>query len=509
MNIKALFVSAAATSLFFANFAEAATPVNFDNPLIEFVGAKQIRKNGDHLEILRFSDSILNQSQTKAFYNATKARTTSGAVIKFTTTSSNVKVLLADQPQTLRGIDIGIFQNGNYDTCVSWTSAPADYSFSIASKSPGKAVTYEISLPSWANPGFKGLVLDDGTVLAANPKIENQITYAAIGDSITHGTGQQSKSFLTYPWNLARANGWKLYNLGIGGSTTTPEMGNELNDIAADVVTILWGYNDAGNKQFTLEDFKTRYDKLIENVRKCRPDAKIFCITPTFTENIIREGKSLLDYRQAVTDIVAAKKSAGDNSIYLIKGDELTTKADLLDGVHLTPDGAKRFAEKLNEIIKPIVGAGGVKPPAPGANLLKNPEFEEYLVSWAGNGCILTNDVDNGESIALISGRTKLWNSLRQDVKDAMLASGQGEYSMSAWVKCANAMEKVKLQLVVSDDTGTRYLGIGTYVDQAWQEISCVKSITWNGTLKSAYFEIRTLETLQDYFVDSCELRLN
>ncbi|HBC89482.1 MAG TPA: hypothetical protein DCZ94_21300 [Lentisphaeria bacterium] len=506
---KALFVPGLFVAMLFTGSAQAATPVSFDNPLIEIIGAKQIKKNVDHLEILRFSDSILSQSQTKAYYNAVKARTTSCAIVKFTTKSPKVKVILVEKPETQRGIDIGVYQDGAYDTCFHFDKAPADFSITVSSKNPGKAVTYEIVLPSWANSGFKGLELDDSATLEANPKVENQITYASIGDSITHGTGQQSKSFLTYPWNLARANGWKLYNLGIGGSTTTPEMGNELNDINADVVTILWGYNDAGNKQFTLQDFKTRYDKLIDNIRKCRPEAKIFCITPIFTENIIREGKSLLDYRKAVTDIVAAKAAAGDKAIYVIKGEEITAKEDLVDGIHLNPDGAKRFAEKLNLQIKPIVGSGVVHPPVPGANLILNPGFEEDVSNWTGNGCAIAKeifDVHEGEAIAVVSDRTKLWNSLRQDVKESILMNGQGEYSMSAWVRCANGPEKLKIQLVVSDDAGTRYLGATSIADQTWKEFSCIRNLAWTGTLKSAYFEVRTLETLQDYFVDSCTL---
>jgi lysophospholipase L1-like esterase len=351
MTLATLAVSWLAAS------TRAAAAVRCDDARIEFLGVRQVVKRPDCVELLRFSDAILGQAQPKSFYSAVKARTTSGVVITFTTRSASVRVLLADLPETIRGIDVGVFQNGAFDACVSYATAPDEYAFAVASRTPGQPVTYELVLPSWANPGFRGLELDDGADLEANPEPASRIRYAAIGDSVTHGTGQRSKSFLTYPWHVARTNGWTLYNLGIGGSTTTPEIGTELADIHPDVVTILWGYNDCGNPVFTLQDFTTRYAALLGNIRAYCPRAEVFCITPTFTENVVRAGKSLDDYRAAIAELVAARSGAGDTRIHLLRGEAITAKEDLVDGVHLTPAGAKRFAEQLIPQLTPFVPA--------------------------------------------------------------------------------------------------------------------------------------------------------
>ena len=61
----------------------------------------------------------------------------------------------------------------------------------------------EVVLPSWHGIDFLGLELADGYTLEINENL-NRPVYVAIGDSISHGTGQGSVSYKTWPFLLAR-----------------------------------------------------------------------------------------------------------------------------------------------------------------------------------------------------------------------------------------------------------------------------------------------------------------
>src|SRR5690606_27446736 len=92
-----------------------------------------------------------------------------------------------------------------------------DISFTLENPTPGEASVFKIILPSWANPIFQGLELDDGASLLPLEDMERPV-YIALGDSITHGTGQGSASYDSYPYILSEKLDYSFYNLAIGGS---------------------------------------------------------------------------------------------------------------------------------------------------------------------------------------------------------------------------------------------------------------------------------------------------
>jgi len=229
----------------------------------------------------------------------------------------------------------------------------ADLSFAIAAPD-NRPATYEIALPSWASVGFLGLQLDAGARLLPNPARPRK-TYAAIGDSITHGTGQGSAAYKTYPFLAARAMNWELYNLAVGGSKTSPALGAMLARKRVDVVTILVGYND-WNTHADPATYAAAYAKLLDQLRRSQPTAALFCITPTLTKNTVSRTKQatpLEAFRTVVREAVRSRTAAGDRKIFLIEGTSLTDEADLRDTVHLN-EGARRVAASLASAIRKL-----------------------------------------------------------------------------------------------------------------------------------------------------------
>ena len=53
------------------------------------------------------------------------------------------------------------------------------------------------------------------------------------------------------------------------------------------------------------------------------------------------------DFRKVVRDVVGKRQNNGDNNIFLVKGEEITTAANLKDKVHFSVKGAELFADTL------------------------------------------------------------------------------------------------------------------------------------------------------------------
>lgn len=179
--------------------------------------------------------------------------------------------------------------------------------------------------------------------------------YVAIGDSITHGTGQvQHGSQISYPYIIAENHGWNLYNLAVGGSKITPKVACELEDIKVDVITIMWGYNDWNQTKGDLQEISRRYHDLLENLTAVQPRAEIWCILPSTARNEVKPGYSgsLPDVREAERTVIEEfMKTRAGKHLHIIEGNAHSTGNDLVDGVHFSNEGAGRFAEAISPIV--------------------------------------------------------------------------------------------------------------------------------------------------------------
>jgi lysophospholipase L1-like esterase len=260
----------------------------------------------------------------------------------------------AQLPSFNLGTAFSLYQDGVFDGQITGLAVDAD------SHRPGSMVTYEIVCPSYARVVLTGLQIEADSTLTPVPA-ECRPRYAAFGDSITHGFGQHPTSEDTYPWLLASIRRWELFNLAVSGSKVTPEIGAMLDAEPLDVVTILWGQND-WNSSNNLPLFVNRYGQLVSNIRAAHPRVGIYCITLTASVSeapAVDNGYTRESYRQAVRDIVSERQADGDANLFVLEGLDLTTTDDLLDGIHLSREGAARFAERLAAAI-PLPGPSGL-----------------------------------------------------------------------------------------------------------------------------------------------------
>jgi hypothetical protein len=148
------------------------------------------------------------------------------------------------------------------------------------------------------------------------------------------------------------------------------------------------------------------------------------------------------------------------------------------------------------------------------AELLSNPDFESGITGWEGRSATIaeeTTQVHSGSGAVYVSGRSKNWYSVRQDILPTILANGSGtEYTYSAWIKMATTGThevKLRLRLVFSDDTSVNNNEFKANAnDSGWTQVSNTKTISWSGALSEAWLEIANTTTNAEYYVDDCSL---
>ncbi|MBN1491408.1 MAG: hypothetical protein JXA69_15950 [Phycisphaerae bacterium] len=312
------------------------------DPRIQLEGAFFAAPDVGGFLLRRFSEEILNS--TPGTFSADVARTASGIGLRVRTDGSWIRATFAQTEGYWRAGTLAVYQDGVPDAIGSALDVYA------ASSNPGEPVTFRILCPPYESLVFTGLLLEAGASVYALPP-DGRPRYLAVGDSITHGSGMM-RTDQTYPWLLAEAKGWQCFNLGVGGSRTTPSFGSMLNDEPLDVVTVLWGQND-----FTAYNdvplFISRYEEFLTNLRQFHAATPVYCLTLTASTQpeTGSNGYTREQYRWAVRDIVAGRRAAGDVNIQVIEGLEISTTADLLDTVHLSATGNANVATCLAAII--------------------------------------------------------------------------------------------------------------------------------------------------------------
>lgn len=335
-----------------AIIADAESKIAPDNKNIVIEGAMHISCNDGRMTINRFSDGLWGREDLNNFAPK-KAATQSCVRVIFKTDSRTVKPLFSERTDAdLRKVTnfYGVFKNGSFIGNVNGAE--------LVLESDGSATEWEIVLPIYYGVDFCGLVVDDGARMY-KVKRAGRPVYVAIGDSITHGAGQERcGSNGSYAFTLAAANGYYLYNLAVGGSQISPAIAEELTGIKADIITVLWGYNDWNGLKGDIKEISRRYEKLLSELRRVQPKARIYCIMPTVCTNESglegkrAPGRPLEDVRNAERSIVRAAIEKGDNNLFIIEGRELSSVNELKGAVHFNNEGAVNFGKALAEHVR-------------------------------------------------------------------------------------------------------------------------------------------------------------
>lgn len=414
------------------------------NQKIQIRGSHYIKNVNNELIMHRHADDVYLNSTQENLFNPIKARTSSGIKLKFKTSSPKVNVRFRIVEGNESGSTFGIFQNNEFVEVQNFPYvADGEILVEINSIHENEAVEYDITFPIWTDVNLLGIELEYGYDLAEMQKKEMPV-YVAYGNSITHGRGQNA-SFETYPYILAERFSWELFNIAVGGGKTSQVAADMLRDDfeKIDILTMLIGYNDYNGEGIDTITYRERYINFINSVRSKHVNTKFFCITLTTTTNIISEksGIEANDFRQVVINIVNERRAKGDSNIFLVRGDELTTEADLNDPVHLNVKGARNFAEALFQEMKTTIGSetSANKKKAGDLRCYPNPTAGELVIS----GAIENSFVSICNSQGKILFRQKIHHneqsiSLR-DVKP-------GLYFLNYWMDGKNRTKRIIVQ---------------------------------------------------------------
>jgi len=326
-------------------------------------GSHYISEANDLVRYGRFDMSIGKLPIKEIGFNWQKGQATSGVRMFFKSNSPRITMTFVHDSEDLnRGNDYGVFIDGKFHKSYTFFKKQGAENKIVITSGSKKMKEYEVVLPTFANPRFKGMVIEDGSQLEAISE-KPQKVYVAMGDSITHGQGQKNAAYKTYPYLLAKKLDVDYYNLAVGGGKISMPAAKQLKDWKKiDLMTVLIGYNDWVFDGKTPEVYKAKYKEFLKAVRVNHPETKIFCIGLLYTRT--KESRKLgekyqpEDYRAALKALVYELQAAGDKNLFFIAGDKITSEKNLQgkvqpkDPVHLGIPGAKMFADELAPLIK-------------------------------------------------------------------------------------------------------------------------------------------------------------
>ncbi|MCK9507643.1 MAG: SGNH/GDSL hydrolase family protein [Pigmentiphaga sp.] len=351
-----VIIIAAGVGVFHAGIeAQTFVLVHADNPDIVIEGAQYLTKTPERVIINRHSEEFF--PLVTGYFLEARAKTQTGVVIRFKTDSPQLKVNFEkrnDSEQRNNSCVFAVYKNGKLSGYIRDT-----YQLNITAGTTDPVV-WEIVLPYLWGVNFTGIDLVSGYTLLPQEN-ENKPKYVAIGNSITHGTGQTDASDVTYAFRFARAMGWELYNLAVGGSRIHEQIAEETKNLDLHAISILWGFNDWTQTQpsVLMANVMPRYKLLLENLREYHPDAYIYCIMPTHTTN--PRTPTIDTLRNAERRIVKEMIAQGDDRFIVVEGGSVNNTADLTDNVHLNNQGASKLADFLIAAARNKVEGGNVE----------------------------------------------------------------------------------------------------------------------------------------------------
>ena len=331
--------------------------VNLMDERIVVTGSNYTHKTSRSITFDRFPEDVLNLPAKSLSFNTSKARTTTGVTVRFSTSSPGIILKFRVTGETNRGHDFAVFQDDSLTEVFHFNrKADTVLILEINSCSSGKEVDYMVTMPNWSNTSLTCLALKEGFDLGEVPGVSGKILVTS-GNSITHGTGQRG-THMTYPFILSERLRTELYNFAVGGSRVSVPIAEMLNrdmpDI--DIFILLIGYNDFFGFGISTQLFAKNYSSFVDTFRLGHPQTEIFCITPTAVKNPLSPvtGLNIELYSSEIEKIVNDRKYS-DNHIHLIKGDRISDVSMLRDNVHFSESGAENFAEALYSIILPYI----------------------------------------------------------------------------------------------------------------------------------------------------------
>ena len=201
----------------------------------------------------------------------------------------------------------------------------------------------ELWLPQFGEFRLRGLDLDDGASL--QPFEDARPRWITYGSSITHCRTAASPS-QTWPAIVARAMGFNLTSLGLGGQCHLDAMiARLMRDLPADYLSMCVGINIYGGATLGPRTFRWGITGFVQIVREAHPDTPYVVMSPIYSPpreavpNVV--GFTLQDMREEVAEAVATLRAHGDKNVHYVNGLDVFGE----DQGHLLPDDLHPNAE--------------------------------------------------------------------------------------------------------------------------------------------------------------------
>jgi len=317
--------------------------INLLDDKIEVSNCLHVKRDSSKIIMQRFNEVNLAEPRINYMQNG---QTQSGVIIRFRTNSEFIKVKFSETAGAHWGIDYGVWVDG------IWQGNYIYHSFTLRKPAGKDFVTWEITHSLMNAVCLSGIEIENGKMITATQK-QSMPQYFAIGNSITQGVGQGNAGYLSYPFLFGRSMGYETYNLAVGGSKVSWKVATELENRKADLITVLWGYNDWYFVGETASSYKSMMLSLINKIREYQPETPLVCISLIGTENPTpASGVKIDEYRSVVSQLVADRVATGDKNIYYLDG--ATINVELMDKVHPSVKGAAELAVILENYVKTL-----------------------------------------------------------------------------------------------------------------------------------------------------------
>ena len=274
-----------------------------------------------------------------------RAEATSGIRIKFSTNSRRMLLsgkIIEGSPQTEPFI---IICNDSViaELPVRGTSGTFDQLFVFTEK---EEKIIEICFPAYSKGSIRSLKLDQDADIKP---LKSKGTLVSHGNSIT----QEGGRYEGYTDIIARGLNLDLHNAGIGGHIFQPESLPFAYVNNPSLITVAYGTND-WNRGATAENARP----FLEHITAIYPAIPIVMLEPIHRYRPLdeqgklatnRNGQSLMDYREALRNLVK-----GFPNVKLINYHDILPDDPSLfpDGVHPSSEGQVVFGKNLLEIIQ-------------------------------------------------------------------------------------------------------------------------------------------------------------
>lgn len=315
--------------------------VDLTDSRITFLGCRHIKRTADQIFMSRLGDESLSDTRLNYMSNG---NTQSGVIIRFATSSQKVRLLFKEIEGPHWGKDYGVWANGKFYGSI------ASHDLLLTNPNDTLPTVWEVS-PSLMNAvSLVKMELSAGSHLEII-KESSKPVYFAIGNSITQGVGQGNAGYKSYPFLLGKSMEFEVVNLAVGGSKLSPAVAKELKDEQANLITVLWGFNDWAYEGIPPEQFFLKYKELVEQIRLYQPSTPLLCVGFINTEYQTPANQQPIDvFRWELSKLVMDCKSRGDANIEYFDASGIAV--ELMDGVHPSVTGASQLAAGIEAFIK-------------------------------------------------------------------------------------------------------------------------------------------------------------